>query len=84
MDTHQNLVENLASSYKDLKQHIKLRNNEYKGYYGLRDFYSMIKLVSRMIAHQGNVDKKNLIKIIKISIERNFGGKLDAAKFVGG
>lgn len=43
----------------------------------------MIKLLSRDIARQRNIEKNKLIEIIKNSIYRNFGGKYDAAKFIG-
>jgi hypothetical protein len=39
-------------------------------------------MVSRYIAEGDYSDRKILIKNVKISIERNFGGKLDAAKFM--
>jgi hypothetical protein len=83
MDIHHNLIENLASAYSDLKLHIKARKPEYQDFYGLRDFYHLIKIVSRKIANGANMNREQLIQNVKISIERNFGGKLDAAKILG-
>lgn len=40
-------------------------------------------MVSRYIAQSDYLDRKKLIENIKISIERNFGGKLGAANFIG-
>jgi hypothetical protein len=39
--------------------------------------------VSKKIAMSDSMDTNKLIDNVKISIERNFGGKLDAAKFLG-
>jgi hypothetical protein len=83
MDIHHNLIENLASAYSDLKLHLKARKPEYQDFYGLRDFYHLIKIVSRKIANGANMNREQLIQNVKISIERNFGGKLDAAKILG-
>lgn len=83
MDIHHNLIENLASAYSDLKQHLKQKKPEYQDFYGLRDFYHLIKIVSRKIANGANMERDKLIENVKVSIERNFGGKLDAAKFLG-
>ena len=83
MTIHHNLIENLASAYSDLKIHLKAKKPEFQDFYGLRDFYHLIKIVSRNIANGANMDRERLIQNVKISIERNFGGKLDAAKFLG-
>ena len=84
MDIHYNLIENLASAYSDLKKHLKASKPEYQDFYGLRDFYHLIKNVSRKFANCGaDMNIESLIKNVKISIERNFGGKIDAAKILG-
>lgn len=41
------LVQNLASSYFDLKKYLKDNIPEYEDFYGLRDFYHLIKQVSK-------------------------------------
>ena len=46
---HEKLIEDLASSYNDLKKHWKNTMSKYEDFYGLRDFYHMIKHVSREI-----------------------------------
>ena len=68
------MIENLASAYSDLKQHLKARKPEYQDFYGLRDFYHLIKIVSRKIANGVNMEREKLIQNVKISIERKFGG----------
>ena len=83
MYTHHNLIENLASAYSDLKVYLKSEKPEYQDFYGLRDFYHLIKLVSRSIANGVNMEREMLIQSIKTAIERNFGGKLQAAEFLG-
>jgi hypothetical protein len=54
MDIHHNLIENLASAYSDLKIHLKANKPEYQDFYGLRDFYHLIKIVSKSIANGAN------------------------------
>jgi E3 ubiquitin-protein ligase RNF213 len=61
MYTHHNLIENLASAYSDLKVYLKREKPEYQDFYGLRDFYHLIKLVSRSIANGVNMEREMLI-----------------------
>ena len=61
MSTHHNMIENLASAYSDLKLHLKAKKPEYQDFYGLRDFYHLIKIVSRKIANDSNIDDEVLI-----------------------
>jgi hypothetical protein len=49
----------------------------YEEYYGLRDFYHLIKAVSKHLSENLYDDKQNLIKMVKRCIERNFGGNKD-------
>jgi hypothetical protein len=58
MDVHHNLIENLASAYSDLKLHFKAKMPEYQDFYGLRDFYHLIKIVSRKIANGANMNRE--------------------------
>lgn len=43
----------------------------------------MIKQVSKAIANTKFENNLDIIRIVKIAIERNFGGKLDAAAKIG-
>jgi E3 ubiquitin-protein ligase RNF213 len=61
MSTHHNMIKNLASAYSDLKLHLKAKKPEYQDFYGLRDFYHLIKVVSRKIANDTNMREDNLI-----------------------
>ena len=65
----------------------QLQKSDYADYYGLRDFYSLIKLVSRNITSKEYLIETDydLYKIIKRAIERNFGknSKVDGAKIMG-
>lgn len=41
--THDGMIRNLASSYFSLKHYFKTKRPEYSDFYGLRDFYHLIK-----------------------------------------
>lgn len=43
------LVKDLASAYFQLKEHYKVNLKDYADFYGLRDFYHLIKQVSRVL-----------------------------------
>lgn len=49
----------------------------------MRDFYHLIKQVSKNLAFNKFENKEDIIRIVKIAIERNFGGKLNAASKIG-
>ncbi len=73
-----NMIENLATSYFDLKQYFTQNQPEFTDFYGLRDFYHLIKHVARDIKRDGIANRRELATIAKLAIDRNFGGKLDA------
>jgi hypothetical protein len=43
----------------------------------------MIKHVSKGILNLDNPDREHLAGLVKLAIERNFGGKLEAAEMMG-
>ena len=47
---------------------------EFEEFYGLRDFFNMIKMVIRNLAKSEQMDQISVLKIIKRAFERNFGG----------
>jgi hypothetical protein len=56
---------------------------DYADFYGLRDFYHMIKQFSRSIRDGYIANREDLLYFVKLAIERNFGGKLKAAELMG-
>ena len=57
-----------------MKSH-RLENTDF---YGLRDFYHLIKYISYHFLRTESKENKDLIGIVKRGFERNFGGKLGA------
>jgi hypothetical protein len=77
------IIENLALSYFDLKQYFTKNKPELADFYGLRDFYHLIKHVARDIKKGGIHCRRELVAIVKLAIDRNFGGKLHANEIMG-
>jgi len=75
------IIRALAEAYSMLKK--CNRYTEYSEYYGLRDFYSLIKFVSARISKDHELKQK--LEIVKVGIERNFGRapKVNGAKQMG-
>ncbi|CAG9330731.1 unnamed protein product [Blepharisma stoltei] len=69
---YQKIIEDLSYWYYKLKEHFKPMhcNNEF---YGLRDFYHLIKRVSKELTNPIG-DYEKVFEIVKLSVERNFGG----------
>ena len=63
---YKDYIKNLAISYYKYKEYLKKNYKSYYDFHGVRDFYYLIKSVSRKL-------KNNNIDAIE-SIERNFGG----------
>lgn len=77
------MIENLAASYFALKQYFTQNQPEFADFYGLRDFYHLIKHVARDIKKDGIANRRELAAIAKMAIDRNFGGKLHANEIMG-
>lgn len=76
-ETQIELVEALAIAYVEYKEELKgTRDVEF---FGLRDFYGLIKKASFLLLKGSATDSEEMFQIVKYSIERNFGGKSDAA-----
>jgi len=73
LQKYNNIFSILSKTYLEF-----VNEKEYNGFYGLRDFYNLFKIIC-LKSQQNNKDKQekiqNIWKIILESIERNFGGK---------
>jgi hypothetical protein len=78
---HENLIQNLAYAYYEFKQ--RLKNTEFADFYGLRDFYHLIKSVTRNLIQLDVTDRTQQATIVKFAIERNFGGMAGAVASIG-
>mmetsp|Transcript_13535 Transcript_13535/g.2134 ORF Transcript_13535/g.2134 Transcript_13535/m.2134 type:complete len:93 (+) Transcript_13535:322-600(+) len=70
---YEDIIIALADSYFDLKNDLAKVNM--KEFYGLRDFYTLIKQVSVSLIAEDSLD---IGKNIKYHIDRNFSGKFEA------
>ncbi|OMJ91253.1 hypothetical protein SteCoe_6230 [Stentor coeruleus] len=77
---HQDVILKLSQCYNDLKLH--MANQEHSDFYGLRDFYNLIKQVSRWLNKYTGDNKLEIANCCKYAIERNFGGLEDKSDFV--
>lgn len=66
------IIEDLAKAYYLFKNSFK--NTPYEDFYGLRDFYHLIKYVAKNLSLSVFISNADVIKIIKRAIDRNFGG----------
>jgi hypothetical protein len=65
---NEKLIKDLASAYYQLKEHYKTNFREYADFYGLRDFYHLIKQVSRVLEVAKFTNQEDVIKIVKKAI----------------
>eukprot|EP01022_Parablepharisma_sp_SALTPOND_P016938 TRINITY_DN2598_c0_g3_i2.p2 TRINITY_DN2598_c0_g3~~TRINITY_DN2598_c0_g3_i2.p2 ORF type:complete len:2504 (-),score=308.31 TRINITY_DN2598_c0_g3_i2:80-7591(-) len=64
----------LSTAYYRFRDQSKKDKSRMQYYYGLRDFYGMIKQISREINNQAEGKRRNdRLAIVRNSIERNFG-----------
>ncbi|CAF3346168.1 unnamed protein product [Rotaria sp. Silwood2] len=73
------IVEGLANSYMEMCIHLKQHKNQY--YFGLRDYYSLIRGIVQDILHK-KPEQRNLNEIILYQLTINFDGIIDGAKFM--
>lgn len=80
-DSHYDgLIDALATGYCELRQH--QRANDHEDFYGLRDFYALVKQV---IEHLPLFDRGVAVQIamaVRLVVQRNFGGLKGAAEFI--
>lgn len=76
-------MDSLSKAYfRFIKEWKNKQNNDHKDFFGLRDFYSLIKYVCSRIINE-NVSKDNeraCAEIMRRSVERNFDGRPDSIK----
>lgn len=77
---YEEFIRIIAESYFQLKEYFK--TGDWADFYGLRDFYYLVKQLSNEFK-KGPLDIYQVLEKIKRAIERNFGGKLRAAKTLG-
>ena len=70
---HISIIQNLSRAYHNFKRELKGTRNE--DVYGLRDFYHIIKMVSREFKNTVSTEEYDLLAIVKRGLERNFSGK---------
>ena len=77
LEENKNIFEILSDTYLDIT-----KEDEYNRFFGLRDFYNLMKTISLKSKKEkdNKQDNKNLWEIIIESIERNFGGKIESIK----
>ena len=73
------IIEIVTKSYFSLKSNYN--DTEFADFYGLRDFYHLIKQISKNF-NKPELFQNQISKIIKTGIERNFGGTIKAIKFM--
>ena len=73
------LINSLAAAYFDLYEHIKTQP-QYNNYFGLRDFYSLIKGVVRELIQAKDTD--DIYEKIRRQITINFDGSFDGSHYM--
>ena len=73
---HLNIMKNLSKAYFEFKQ--ELHGTPIEDLYGLRDFYHLIKLVAREFARLPTTHERELLRVVKFGLERNFDGNPEA------
>lgn len=77
INAHFELVEVLALAYCQYKNQLAGSNDA--EFFGLRDFYCLIKQTSVHLIHTNTTEANEMFHIAKKATERNFGGKVGAA-----
>ncbi|CAF4590227.1 unnamed protein product, partial [Rotaria sp. Silwood2] len=73
------IIDSLAAAYFDLYEHIRVQP-QYNNYFGLRDFYSLIKgVVHELIKFKENDD---IYETIRRQITVNFDGSFDGSHYM--
>ncbi|CAG9325373.1 unnamed protein product [Blepharisma stoltei] len=70
--TYEHVISKLTMAYAGLKNQTK--ETEIANFYGLRDFYHLIKNVSLNLSKKDVSTSQYTLKCVKTAIERNFGG----------
>ncbi|CAF2688686.1 unnamed protein product [Rotaria sp. Silwood2] len=74
------IIDSLSQAYYDLYEHLKETQPEYENYFGLRDYYSLIKGIARDTMTLE--DDAQLYGIIRKQLKINFDGIFDGSTFL--
>ncbi|CAF1035564.1 unnamed protein product [Rotaria sordida] len=74
------IIDSLSQAYYNLCEHLKETQPDYENYFGLRDYYSLIKGIARDITKLKDNDK--LYEIIRKQLKINFDGIFDGSTFL--
>ena len=71
------IIESLSQAYYDLRQNLSETQPDHENYFGLRDYYSLIKsIVRELMANKNNI---NIYEIVRRQLKVNFDGVLDGS-----
>ncbi|CAF1490875.1 unnamed protein product, partial [Adineta ricciae] len=71
------IIKSLSQGYYDLRENLKETQADHENYFGLRDYYSLIKSIVRELMSTGNTE--DVYKIIRQQLKANFDGVLDGS-----
>ncbi|CAF4464182.1 unnamed protein product [Rotaria sp. Silwood2] len=74
------IIESLSQAYFDLHENLKETQADYENYFGLRDYYSLIKGIVRDSMMMKN--ETNIYEIVRRQLKANFDGVLDGSSLL--
>ncbi|CAF3297892.1 unnamed protein product [Rotaria sp. Silwood2] len=75
------IINSLSRAYYDLYEHLKETQPDFENYFGLRDYYSLIKGIARDTINLKD-DNNKLYEIIRNQLKINFDGIFDGSTFL--
>ncbi|CAF1340047.1 unnamed protein product [Adineta steineri] len=73
-------IESLSQAYYDLRENLRETQPDHENYFGLRDYYSLIKGIVRDLMTAKN--KADIYKIVRQQLKINFDGVLDGSSLL--
>ncbi|CAF2743269.1 unnamed protein product, partial [Rotaria sp. Silwood2] len=73
----ENIIKSLAKAYHDLRTNLEGMQPDHENYFGLRDYYSLIKGIMRDLVTEN--DQTKIYEIIRRQLKINFDGILDSS-----
>ncbi|CAF3907546.1 unnamed protein product, partial [Rotaria sp. Silwood2] len=74
------IIESLSQAYFDLYENLKETQPDHENYFGLRDYYSLIKGIVRDLMAMKN--EANTYEIVRRQLKANFDGVLDGSSLL--
>ncbi|CAF3763739.1 unnamed protein product, partial [Rotaria sp. Silwood1] len=74
------IIDSLSQTYYNLYEYLKEKQPDYENYFGLRDYYSLIKGIARDTMNLN--DKSKIYEIIRKQLKINFDGIFDGSTFL--